>query len=121
MTQIKVSEANIQKSVLDYLSKRGVMSWRNNSGAVKTEKYFFRFGAVGSPDIIAVVNGYFVGIEVKSKTGKWSDDQQEFARRLFAAGGIYLLVRSIDEAIFMIDDCISRVNLKGRPVYKNKK
>jgi hypothetical protein len=60
---------------------------------------FFRAAAVGAPDIICVVNGQYVGIEVKAPRGRQSDHQKEFQRRLEEAGGKYILAYSIDEII----------------------
>jgi hypothetical protein len=48
---------------------------------------FFRFGAVGSPDIIAVVRGQYIGIEVKSSDGSQSESQQKVEAELTKAGG----------------------------------
>ena len=127
MTKIRIPEKDIQKSVLDYLEKRGVMAWRNNSGATaglrpESGKHFFiRYGTPGSPDIIAVIEGYFVGIECKASGGKQRPDQKAFEENLLAAGGIYLLVTSFDEAIEAIEDCIRRVRLKVRPPYQRNK
>ncbi len=121
----KASEHNIQSSILDYLARRGVFHFRNNSGALPMQRngqqYFVRFGAKGSPDIICVIAGRFVGLEVKDEKGKQSEDQKEFQRSLESAGGIYFLVRSIDEAMEAVEDCISRLRIADLPVYRNRK
>ena len=127
MTKIRIPESNIQSAIMDYLAKRQIFHWRNTTGVAAGErpgtgkKFFIRYGTVGSPDIICVIEGYFVGIECKGKGGTQSDDQKLFAQRLTDSGGIYLLVKSFDEAIEAIEDCISRVRLKGLPVYYRKK
>jgi len=69
---------------------------------------FFRAGAVGAPDIVCVINGQFVGIEVKAPKGKQSDHQKEFQRKLEAAGGRYILAyfevkKAFDDAIAEIE------------------
>ena len=66
------------------------------------KKGFMRFGAVGSPDIIAVINGQYVGIECKMPKGKQSPGQKEFEKNLIQAGGKYLLIRSIEDLIKQI-------------------
>ena len=53
----------------------------------------------GTPDIIAVVGGKFIGIEVKTTKGVQSIDQREFDKKVNAVGGYYYLVRSLDELI----------------------
>jgi hypothetical protein len=68
-------------------------------GEHKGKKWFVRFGAVGAPDIICVIKGQYVGIEVKAPTGKQSDHQKAFQQALEAAGGRYVLAYSLDDAI----------------------
>jgi hypothetical protein len=64
--------------------------------------------AGGSPDIVAVIKGRFVWIEVKTPTGRQSDHQKAFQENLSKAGGIYFLVRSLDEAVEAVEDAIKR-------------
>jgi hypothetical protein len=95
-----MKESAIQAQILQYLTLKGVFHYRNNSGGFKdANNHFYRFGALGSPDIIAVVNGQFVGIEVKAPGGKQSDHQISFQKRLEAAGGKYVLAHSLDDVI----------------------
>lgn len=91
-------EKEIQKIIIDYLSLKRYCFWRNNSGALKTEKGgFIRFGAVGSPDICLIKDGIFFGIEVKRPGGKMSDGQIEFQKKCLEAGGRYHVVTSLDD------------------------
>lgn len=95
-------ENAVQKAILDYLALKQVFHWRQNNGATYDAKLgFYRThtGMRGVPDIICVVNGQFVGIEVKTKTGKQSPDQVLFQKRLQLAGGKYVLARSVDDVI----------------------
>lgn len=57
-----------------------------------------RFNVVGTPDIIGCYRGQFVGIEVKSATGRQSIDQQRYQAALTGAGGLYILARSVEDA-----------------------
>ena len=102
-TKTSVREADIQHSILDYLSYMRIFHYRNNSGAMigeyKGKKSFDRFGAKGSPDIICVIDGRYIGIEVKSEIGRQSENQQIFQDRLEKAGGLYILARSLDDVI----------------------
>lgn len=87
-----------QQSSITSPSER--LHYRNNSGGFRdTNRHFYRFGAIGSPDIVCVINGQSVGIEVKGPGGKQSDHQKQFQERLEAAGGRYILARSLDEVI----------------------
>jgi Holliday junction resolvase len=98
-------EADVQRAILEYLTLKGIFHYRNNSGAfvfpqtATTSRRFFKAGALGSPDIVCVVNGQYVGIEVKGTRGKQSDNQKEFQRRLEEAGGRYILAYSLDDVV----------------------
>jgi hypothetical protein len=96
-----MKEVEIQRTILDYLAYRKVFAWRNNSGATviqtPTARRFIRFGAVGSPDIIAIKDGKVYGLEVKTPTGKLSPNQETFRDGMTKAGGIYQVVRSLEE------------------------
>ena len=56
-------------------------------------KYFAnRMTKVGVPDILACINGSFVGIEVKSSTGKPSELQIHNVRAINECGGYAVIV-----------------------------
>lgn len=94
----RVSEADIQRQILETLAWRHVFHYRTNSGAFRNAQgHLFRFGASGAPDIVAVVNGRYVGIEVKASGGKLRDSQDEFRKNLMAAGGLYVVARSMED------------------------
>lgn len=98
--KVKATEAEIQTAVLDILTARRIFHWRNNTGATKTASGgFIRFGCPGSPDIIAVVRGIFIGIECKSETGKLSEDQEIFKAGLEKAGGVYIVARKPEDVM----------------------
>ncbi len=58
-----------------------------------------KLGTEGLPDIIAVLppNGRFLGLEVKSATGRLREAQERFRDQLEASGGIYVVVRSVED------------------------
>lgn len=100
----KCSEADVQLSICRYLEARGYFFWRQNTYGIydtrtgrhrKAPKY----SITGLPDIIVVRGGQFIGIEVKSKRGTQSDNQDLFMQRLRNAGGTYILARSVDDVI----------------------
>jgi hypothetical protein len=96
-------ESETQKAILEWLAWKHIFHYRNNSGAFAIpasathQRRFFRAGAVGAPDIVCVVNGQYVGIEVKAPKGRQSENQKTFQRGLEAAGGKYILAHSIDD------------------------
>jgi hypothetical protein len=99
-----LKESDVQRQILDYLALKGIFHYRNNSGAFKRDDgHFYRFGALGSPDIICVINGQYVGIEVKAPKGKLRASQVELQKNLEAAGGRYILARSLDDVVHSSD------------------
>jgi len=46
-----------------------------------------------------VIDGQYVGIEVKGPKGKQSAHQKEFQKKLEAAGGKYILAYSLEDVI----------------------
>ena len=95
-----MKESDVQRQILDYLKLKGIFHYRNNSGGfMDSQKHFYRFGALGSPDIVCVIRGQFVGIEVKGPKGKQSEHQREFQRNLEAAGGRYLIAYDLEDVV----------------------
>ena len=98
-----MGEKDLQKLILDWLTAKRIFNYRNNSGAMVSEykgkKRFMRFGANGSPDIVCVIDGQYVGIEVKGEKGKQSDSQKVFQVLLENAGGKYVLVYTLEDLI----------------------
>jgi hypothetical protein len=94
------SESYIQKNILAYLSLRNIWAWRSNNLAVPGRRFI---GEPGLPDIVGMLpGGRFLGIEVKTKTGKQSDDQKAFQARCEKEGGLYILARSLDDVMEVI-------------------
>jgi hypothetical protein len=95
-------EGKVKRKVVEVLKKHEV--W-----------YFFPanngFGKSGIPDIIAIVDGHFVGIEVKSATGKPTELQKICGRQIEEAGGTWLVV-SNDVTLEVLDVVIE--NRKDR-------
>jgi hypothetical protein len=99
MSKLKVSEHQLQKLILDWLKLHRIFHIRSNVGAMNIGKRFIKFGTLGQPDIICVIKGRFVGIEVKSLAGIQSRHQFEFEKSLEAAGGLYILARSLEDVV----------------------
>lgn len=95
------SEAEIQAAILIAVTALpGAMFWRASSGVFKTERGgFVRANAVGCPDVLGVYQGRFVGIEVKTPAGRQSPAQKRFQVAVELAGGVYLVTRSVAEAL----------------------
>ena len=94
-----MSEQTILRAILDYLKWKRVFCWRNNTGGfVDSKKHFYRFGDKGSPDIFAVRNGAIYRLEVKQAKTKQNLNQRIWQKDFERAGGIYHVVRSIEDA-----------------------
>jgi len=76
--------------------------------------YFFPgnngFGKSGIPDIIAIVGGRFVGIECKATPKKEPTElQKRCGKEIQEAGGLWFLVRSLED-VREVEKCLlSRV------------
>lgn len=93
-------ERDIQKAILDYLTYKQVFHWKqNNAGIKKANGSYIPAGKLGVPDIICVVKGKFIGIEVKDANGRQTEHQKRFQEELEGAGGRYILARSIDDVM----------------------
>jgi hypothetical protein len=70
---------------------------------LRKEGYFY-FPIVGGPrqvrgipDIIVVIDGKFIGIELKAGKNKQSEWQVRFEEKIKKAGGYYYVIHSISE------------------------
>lgn len=83
--------------------------------------YHFKFWGTmytraGVPDIIACVNGKFVGIEVKAENGKPSEIQLENVRQIRESGGYAVVVypNQYEQLERLIDAIQNGYEQKGR-------
>ena len=82
-------ESEITASILKYLrSLDGCFCWKEHGGP---------YGTNGIPDIICCRNGKFYAFEVKAAKGKPTKLQEAILRKINAAGGTSLIVRSVDD------------------------
>ena len=85
------AEKNFENKIKGYLKEHGA--------------YFVKFFAnrmtkVGVPDILACVNGYFVGIEVKAQNGKPSELQKHNRLEIRKANGLSVILYPQDYELF---------------------
>lgn len=112
-----ISEAQILRSILDYLAARHVLAFRMNTLAMPTAdgKRFIKAGVRGMADILAfppgVHNTLCAGwetlytspatlvywLEVKTEKGKQSEFQKSFQAQVEAEGHTYRVVRSVQD------------------------
>src|SRR5690606_7265756 len=87
--QMPVSEKTIENRIKRYLDSIGAWYLKVHGSAYQRS---------GVPDIIACVNGKFVGIEVKKPGGIVSPLQKAKIKKIQKAGGIAFVVYSFEEA-----------------------
>lgn len=112
------SETKTQNKILIALSNAGCTVWRNEtagawvgkvvhkeaSQVTLTNARMIRFGlSVGSSDIIGITpEGRFLAIEVKTKTGRPTQQQLTFIDAVRINGGIAGIARSVQDALDLI-------------------
>lgn len=102
----KKLEKHIQTSILRWLKRTGLLYWRQSAGLGfvggrgRRARVRISLGPKGIPDIVVVIPpaGRFIGLEVKSPTGRIRAAQKEFGMKLVSAGASYYIVRSIADA-----------------------
>ena len=90
-----MKENDIVKAILKYLKTvPHCFSWKEHGGM---------YGTAGMPDIIACVSGRFIAFEVKTEIGKTTALQDATIRKIIAAGGTAVVVRSVAEVRTIIE------------------
>lgn len=102
-----MKETIIQLKILKHLQAKGIYCWRNNNGALWDPKLrIYRNNPLMKPgiaDIIAVHNGKHIEIECKTDVGRQSPAQKIHQKRIEAAGGVYILARSVEDVNKVLD------------------
>lgn len=96
------AESNISNACMIALSEAGCLIFRNNTGVLKDHNGRpVRFGlCTGGSDLIGIApDGVFVGIEVKTKTGRASPAQTAFIAAVRRQGGRAGIARTPEEAV----------------------
>lgn len=76
----------------------GVACWKNNTGTATIHGRPVKFSEPGAADVFAVYRGRFYGLECKTGAGRQSADQKKWQAKIERAGGVYVVVRSIQDA-----------------------
>ena len=97
---VRMTESQIQDAIRLELSGK-VLTWRNNIGRAQTRTGAYITYGVGNPggaDLIGLYRGRFVAIEIKTPIGRQSREQKMFQALVEAHGGIYVVLRSVEDA-----------------------
>lgn len=96
--------SDLTKAVMKKLNKAGIFAWTQNNTPIFDPKLNHGYGAYrshgslkGVPDIICILAGQFVGIEIKAGKDRLSADQLLFKKRCERSGGKYIVARSVDD------------------------
>lgn len=98
----EMKEAEVLRRVLAYLKSDSRVAWaaRINSGALKVENRFLRFGFPGCPDILGqLIDGRILAVECKStaKSSKLRPQQKELLEKVNANNGVGIVARSVTD------------------------
>ena len=112
-------EKQIENAILDYLLMVDGMFFKiQNVGVYDPIKKTFRKPSrhhkAGVSDILGVLRGRFMAIEVKTATGRLSKSQAKFLDEVKANGGLALVARSVQD----VDDYLRSIFSKGTSTRK---
>lgn len=104
-TKPKITESDIQRQIKEYLQWHGwfVVKIHQSLGSYR-----------GIADLYALKNGRHVWIEVKTPTGRLSEDQVKFREDVLAHGGVYIVARGIEDVEHL---CRRREAMKGQELF----
>jgi len=94
LSALPIGEADVAAGVLDYLRLRGIWYFRVR-GALGQRR--------GLPDIVAIVGGRFIGIEVKRPGGRLGPHQRRELLAIVAAGGLALVAEDVAQVITALE------------------
>lgn len=111
-------ETKIQRNIMLALAEAGCTVWRNETGCAYVGKVIHKAGqqvtlagaamlpfglCKGSADIIGITpDGRFLAVEVKTKTGRTTDEQDNFISAVIKKGGVAGVARSPDDALELL-------------------
>ena len=97
-----MSESETQSEILQWLKENGYFAWRNHTQGIRYTKGRGTNPNKGAPDIMAIRNGVFFGIEVKGKKGVLGPDQYKWLDKLQSRGGVAIVTDSLAGCINQI-------------------
>ena len=95
-----MSESQLQREILEAVGSRTPL-WRQNAGRVQLiNGRWMDLAPAGAADLTGILaDGRRLEIEVKSATGQQREAQRAWQRMILSKGGVYILARSVDEAL----------------------
>lgn len=121
MTELQIQDA-IRVELGNPRLYPDVLIFRNNVGVLQDRNgRHVRYGLCpGSSDLIGIFTpdlsdpvGVFIAAEIKTPTGKESDEQRRFGALVTSRGGFYAVLRSVDDARRWVKWLRKREDLDG--------
>lgn len=112
------TEKELQNEIIEFLKIIGVYCWYQNTVGVydPTKKAFRRqskHSMKGVADILGIIQGRMLAVEVKTPTGSISPEQRIFLAQINSNGGIGFIARSVEQcASQLLSHLPSNENLK---------
>lgn len=100
-TDAMLQEHEIQDEIVSFMRAKGIFPIRSRFGKRSTIN-------AGTPDLICAHNGKPFAFEVKTQSGKCSDEQLRVHEQMRANGWTVLVVRSVEE----VRDALRKVDTK---------
>ena len=97
------AENAVTRTVRAWLTMHGAHVVRVQSGMIRAGAHFIHGAEPGTADLVGVMRGRAIAIEVKTPKGKVQPSQVVWAERWRLSGGIYLVARGIDDLACLLD------------------
>jgi hypothetical protein len=98
-------ESILQDSIRLALGREpDLVLWRNNIGFDPERRVRYGVGGPGGADLIGIFRGRLVAVEIKTETGRQSAEQREFEQLVKRKGGVYVVLRSEQQALEWIEE-----------------
>lgn len=98
--KVQASEADISRSIQQYLTLRGIFWRRRNVGAMKAGERFIRFASPGEADIWGILpTGQHFEIEVKRPDGRLNLAQKAFMQAVLANKAVHIIARDLQTVV----------------------
>jgi hypothetical protein len=105
-------EAEVQRAVKAVLEGMGCFVWDVRNGATYDpvrKIYRANSSFKGVPDLCGMTRtGRFIGVEVKTATGRLTTHQRAFLEKIRSKGGISFVARSVDDVLAHSDEILNR-------------
>jgi hypothetical protein len=113
----KTLEKDIQRDVCEWLDRMGFYFWRSNNipvfgknnGGKMTFRALPKYTPRGLPDIMVILHGKFIGVEIKQPSTKLSEHQVAFQSFIEKAGARYYVVRSVEDIKNVMATCVAEM------------